>query len=299
MKSKEFSSIIRALRKEQGMTQAALADRLGVTDKAVSKWERGLSYPDISLFPRLADELGVTIADLLSGYADDEHPSRLLQIMRMSHDIRTPLHIMLGCADMAEIYRHDEKKLLHYLNSIHVAGEYLLQAIDYLKEVLSSQDGDFGELSVDLSKLDQDEHDRFARKEPFVQGYDFTGKRVLIAEDIPINREIMLEILTRTGAEVECAADGRICVEMVDNAPAGFYDLILMDVKMPHMDGMEATRRIREMEDQRKAKIPIIAITANAYDDDRKMALEAGMNEFTEKPIIIHKLLAAMKKHMS
>ena len=95
--STTFGSYIRSLRTQNGMTQAQLADRLCVTDKAVSKWERDLSYPDITLFPRLADLLGVTVDDLLRESKNGGQPSRLLQIFEMSHDIRTPLHIILGC----------------------------------------------------------------------------------------------------------------------------------------------------------------------------------------------------------
>ena len=101
MKQTTFGAIIRSLRKQNHMTQAALADKVGVTDKAVSKWERGISYPDVSIFPVLANVLGVTSDDLLKGCDVEDSPSSLLQIFEMSHDIRTPLHIMLGYVDMA------------------------------------------------------------------------------------------------------------------------------------------------------------------------------------------------------
>lgn len=105
--STTFGSYIRSLRTQNGMTQAQLADRLCVTDKAVSKWERDLSYPDITLFPRLADLLGVTVDDLLRESKNGGQPSRLLQIFEMSHDIRTPLHIILGCANVHERERKE------------------------------------------------------------------------------------------------------------------------------------------------------------------------------------------------
>ena len=117
------------------MTQAALADRLGVTDKAVSKWERDVSYPDITLIPRLADLLGVTANDLLGESVNDGQPSRLLKIFEMSHDIRTPLHMILGCVDLAERNKHDEVKLDRYLESIRISGEYLLRSVDELMRV--------------------------------------------------------------------------------------------------------------------------------------------------------------------
>ena len=125
--STTFGSYIRSLRTQNGMTQAQLADRLCVTDKAVSKWERDLSYPDITLFPRLADLLGVTVDDLLRESKNGGQPSRLLQIFEMSHDIRTPLHIILGCANMASLHHEDTALLLRYLESIRISGEYPLK----------------------------------------------------------------------------------------------------------------------------------------------------------------------------
>ena len=92
------------LRKKAGWSQEELAEKLNVSDKAVSKWERDLSYPDISLFPKLAGILGVTVSDLLKEWDDDGPPSRLMQYYRASHDIRTPIHIILGCADLVERY---------------------------------------------------------------------------------------------------------------------------------------------------------------------------------------------------
>ena len=139
--STTFGSYIRSLRTQNGMTQAQLADRLCVTDKAVSKWERDLSYPDITLFPKLADLLGVTADDLLHESKDGGQPSRLLQIFEMSHDIRTPLHIILGCANMASLHHEDTALLLRYLESIRISGEYLLQVIDRVME--SSAQGRF------------------------------------------------------------------------------------------------------------------------------------------------------------
>ena len=134
MRQSTLGSFIRFLRKQNQMTQAQLADLVGVTDKAVSKWERDVSYPDISIFPKLADIFGITVNDLLRECTDDGQPSRLLRVYEMSHDIRTPLHIILGCVDMAETYHADENMLLRYLESIRVSGEYLLRVLDRVLE---------------------------------------------------------------------------------------------------------------------------------------------------------------------
>lgn len=123
----QFGKYIRALRTKHGMTQAALASRLHVTDKAVSKWERDLSYPDISLFPRLAEVLGVSVSELISAADNGEEPEQLTQIYRVSHDIRTPIHIIIGCADLVERYADDPDNRRRYLELIRISGKYLLE----------------------------------------------------------------------------------------------------------------------------------------------------------------------------
>ncbi|MBQ4177067.1 MAG: helix-turn-helix domain-containing protein, partial [Lachnospiraceae bacterium] len=173
------------------MTQAQLAQKLGVTDKAVSKWERDLSYPDMALFPKLADILGVTANDLLRESLDESRPSRLLQILSMSRDIRTPLHIIIGSANLAGIHRDDPKLLQHYLDSIRISGEYLLKMIDRLMEV-AEQDQNSRQpyFQTDIQELGEYlNREEDASTDP-VPDYDFSEKRILVAEDIRMNREI-------------------------------------------------------------------------------------------------------------
>ena len=428
LKHSTLGSYIRSLRIENGMTQARLAEKIGVTDKAVSKWERDLSYPDMTLFPRLADILGVTVNDLLNGGIDEgEEPSRLLQIFGMSHDIRTPLHIILSCANLAQIHLEDLERVSRYLDYIRVCGEYLLQTTDRLMEVTDQTSGmqsrplpdrkaaeenaagqagglkrtgegqtaftsgseETGEGkpgrsetadggltgktgSVETAERDWsgkedgsemvdgcqpgksgrsetadgsrpgtlgrsetadgsqpgkpggkgsaagegssgtgyaypssvEELGAFLNERTFtrtdtLENYDFSGKRILIAEDIRLNQEIAAEILRPSGADVDFADDGQICVDKVEHSPAGYYDMILMDIRMPNMDGLEATRRIRRLKDPKKASIPIVAISADVYEKDREAAFEAGMDAFTEKPVFFDKLFAAMQQVLS
>ncbi len=122
----------------------------------------------------------------------------------------------------------------------------------------------------------------------------FEGKKILLVEDNEINQEIALEILREAGFVMDVADNGAIAVEKVKAAKAGQYDLILMDIQMPIMDGYEATRRIRALEHCALAGIPIIAMTANAFDEDKKAAYEAGMNGHVAKPIDTPKLFALL-----
>ena len=125
---------------------------------------------------------------------------------------------------------------------------------------------------------------------------DFAGKRILIAEDNDLNAEIAAAILEEQGIEAERAEDGIICVNMVEKADADYYDLVLMDIQMPNMDGYKATQLIRQLPDKKKSRIPIIAMTANAFEEDRRNAIAAGMNGHMAKPIHVDKLLLILKK---
>ena len=116
------------------------------------------------------------------------------------------------------------------------------------------------------------------------------GKHVLLAEDNDLNAEIAIAILEETGLIIERVEDGIQCVNRIEQMPSGTYDLILMDIQMPNMDGYKATQCIRHLDDKKKAEIPIIAMTANAFAEDVQAALNAGMNEHVAKPIDVEKL---------
>ena len=299
MKQSTLGSYIRSLRAQNHMTQGQLAERLNVTDKAVSKWERDLSYPDIALFPKLADLLGVHVNDLLRECVDDGQPSRLAQIFEMSQDVRTPLHIILSCADMAANHYEDKELVLRYLQSIRISGEYLLKSIEGISQVMNRmQDGSDDTGFEHLGKLENHIRDLSTFHQKYFDPYDFSGKRILVAEDMEINREIAREMLRQTGAVIEFAVDGQDCLDKVMAQPADYYDMILMDIMMPHMDGIEATKQIRALADSKKASVPIIAVSSNVREKDRHAAQEAGMDGFTEKPIFVDKLFEAMKKHL-
>ena len=125
---------------------------------------------------------------------------------------------------------------------------------------------------------------------------DFTGKRILLVEDNEMNREIATDILEDEGIIVETAEDGDVAVEMVSKSEPGYYDFVLMDIQMPRMNGYEATAAIRSLENKELANIVIIALSANAFEEDRKKSLKAGMNDHQAKPIQIDKLFESLSK---
>ncbi len=125
---------------------------------------------------------------------------------------------------------------------------------------------------------------------------DFSGKRVLLAEDNELNQMLAENILTNVGLAVDIVNDGTEAVEKMKSSSAGYYDIILMDVQMPKMDGYEATKQIRALEDKEKAGIPIVAVTANAFEEDCQIALDAGMNGHLAKPYDIPEIMKTLKE---
>jgi CheY-like chemotaxis protein len=114
---------------------------------------------------------------------------------------------------------------------------------------------------------------------------DLTGKKILIAEDVAVNAEIMQMVLKMRDVETDIAENGKLAVEAFTRHEPGYYSAILMDIRMPEMDGLEATKKIREMDRTDASEIPIIALTANAFDEDVQHSLQAGMNAHLSKPV--------------
>ena len=125
---------------------------------------------------------------------------------------------------------------------------------------------------------------------------DLKGCRVLLAEDMPVNSEIMKMVLAMRGIEVELAENGKIAVDMFTNHESGYYSAILMDMRMPEMDGLEATKVIRALEREDAKRIPIIALTANAFEEDVQKSLQAGLNAHLSKPVEPEALYETLEK---
>ena len=138
--------------------------------------------------------------------------------------------------------------------------------------------------------IDQSEEKSATDSGKNIASVDNKGRRILLAEDNDLNAEIAITLLDEYGFSVERAKDGAVCVEMVKEKPADYYDLILMDIQMPNKNGYKATEEIRGLGD-RRAFIPIIAMTANAFDEDRQKAAAAGMNGYIAKPINVNVLM--------
>ena len=128
-----------------------------------------------------------------------------------------------------------------------------------------------------------------------VKNADFRGRHILLVEDNELNREIAVAILHEYGFLVDTAENGAVAVEKIRTSDPGRYDLVLMDVQMPVMDGCTATRRIRALKDPARAAVPIVAMTANVFEEERKRAFDCGMNGFLSKPIVIEELIDALR----
>lgn len=136
------------------------------------------------------------------------------------------------------------------------------------------------------------------KADEIIANFNFEGYRVLVVEDNELNSEIVKEILNEVGCEVDTAKDGTYAIEKVRLSPPGYYDAVLMDVQMPLMSGYEATEIIRSLENDSLANIPIIALTANAFESDREKALSSGMNDFIAKPINNVELMKKLKNYL-
>ena len=168
---------------------------------------------------------------------------------------------------------------------------------------VNTRKGSGTEFVINLSFLIQTEEDIKKNyedeKQKSLAKIDFTGKRVLLVDDIQVNRMISAKLLEKSGFAVETAENGQEAVDKVKDAKAGYYDVILMDIQMPVMDGYEASAAILKLNDKEKASVPIIAMTANAFAEDKKRALDAGMKGHIAKPIDIKNLLDTLSEILS
>ncbi|MBQ6206405.1 MAG: response regulator, partial [Oscillospiraceae bacterium] len=230
------------------------------------------------------EEVGVSADTCLSG-------AEALQMIELRHARRNAYNLILVDwkmpeKDGVEVTR-EIRKLYHGETTIIILTAYSWD--DVLEEALSAGVDSFMAKPLFASNVLQEFQQAITRKGTESQSEtrkaDLTGRRVLLAEDMPINAEIMLELLHMRDMESDLAENGRLAVDMFAESAAGYYDAILMDVRMPVMDGLEATAAIRALSRPDAKSIPIIAMTANAFDEDVQLSLQIGMNAHLTKPV--------------
>lgn len=195
-----------------------------------------------------------------------------------------------------ETFTRERTDAAHATNGTGLGGAIIKQLMELMGGTVSAESepgrGTTITIALELQFAESDKKGSAADSET-----PFAGKRVLLAEDNDLNAEIATEILVEMGLEVERAENGKKCFDMMLRADSGYYDLVFMDLMMPEMDGLEATRAIRQL-DFKRAHVPIVAMTANALDTDRMKAFDAGMDDFVAKPIMIDQLEEVLHKYL-
>lgn len=205
-------------------------------------------------------------------------------LFNMSHDLRTPLTSIIGVSRLALKHVDNSDYTKDCLNTIYSLANNLSQLIVAMINMADAEGRVLAKKAVIPDYLDSvnEEEEKLEQHEISIE-----GMCVLVVDDNNLHREIAADILHGMNVDVECAENGEKAVELIKNSLPGYYDLVLMDIQMPGMDGLEAARQIRALSNKELSSIPIAAMSANALIDDRRRALEAGMNAHIAKPIDI------------
>lgn len=193
----------------------------------------------------------------------------------MSHEMRNPMNGILTTASLAET-ETDVSALHHHIELIEESGKRLLKLVNKTLDYKAGDSPSDTETEPPEAKFGAVTDSLFP---------ELSGKHILLCEDHPINAEITKKIVERIGCTVDVAQNGKIGFEKFVSSPVRYYDAILMDIRMPVMDGLETSRRIRAYKRKDAGSIPIIAVTANSYEEDKKATSAAGMNAHITKPV--------------
>ncbi|MGX8705091.1 MAG: response regulator, partial [bacterium] len=230
------------------------------------------------------DEAGIRADICLSGQA-------ALQMLEVQHTKQEPYNLVLMDWRMADMDGLETTRLIRerYQNDTTVIILTAYNWDDVVEEACEAGVDSFLAKPLFASNVIS-EFERIARRNNMTlfkekKRASLEGRRILLAEDMEINAEIMMDILDMKDAKTDHAENGRIVVEMFENSEVGTYSAILMDVRMPEMDGLEAAAAIRALDRPDAKTIPIIALTANAFDEDVQRSLQAGMNAHLSKPV--------------
>lgn len=225
---------------------------------------------------------------ILAKRFDKEEKARIEFLSRMSHEIRTPMNAIVGMASIAKNMLDDKERTLDCLEKIDASTKSL---IDIVNEMLHIKECDYIEIEEHEVPVT---HTQTVSQE--TKEYSFKGKRILLVEDNELNIEVAKTLLEMVGFEVDVADNGLKAVEKFKNNNEGWYNAILMDIRMPVMDGLEATRQIRVLGKSDSRTIPIIALTANAFDEDSQKSIANGMNGHLVKPIDVENLYQVLRE---
>ena len=218
-----------------------------------------------------------------TGTADRQNSEERKFVSELSYNVRNPLNTICGITEITRkniMNGCDSDTLLSYIDILGDAATELQQTIDHFFERFES--GDYGA--------------RYGNKQPEPDANVLKKLRVLVVEDSSVSQLIAKELLESRGSIVTVCDSGKEAVDLFEQSITGTYDVILMDINMPGMDGYEATDAIRSSSHAQAKTVPIIAMTAEALPDDIQMALKAGMNDHISKPITADKIVAAIKR---
>ncbi len=204
----------------------------------------------------------------------------------MSHEIRTPMNAIVGMASIAKNMLDDKERTLDCLEKIDASTKSL---IDIVNEMLHIKQKNYVELE---GQRKNDQKNGIGN----TPNYSFQGKRILLVEDNALNIEVARTLLEMVGFEVDVADNGLKAVEKFEKNDEGWYNAVLMDIRMPIMDGLEATRQIRISGKNDSRTIPIIALTANAFDEDTQKSIANGMNGHLVKPLDVQNLYQVLQE---